>query len=83
MTVWTEEMIATAAGMKRAGLPATTIAKRLNVTVHAVNQKMSRVGARANLKGKGGNRTKTGKYGRIVSGIVLEASGDKVEEMPS
>ena len=32
MTDWTEEMLAIAVGMKRAGLPTAAIAKRLGVT---------------------------------------------------
>lgn len=50
-TIWTEEMKATAAGMKRAGLPTKTIAARLGVTPGAVQGCLARLGARKTLDG--------------------------------
>jgi hypothetical protein len=51
-TVWTDEMIATLAGMKRAGLSAKIIAARLGVTEAAVALKCNRIGAHCRLDGK-------------------------------
>jgi hypothetical protein len=45
-SVWTDEMKATAAGMKRAGFSATVIAKRLGVTPAAVSNQLRVLGAR-------------------------------------
>ncbi|HSG62923.1 MAG TPA: sigma factor-like helix-turn-helix DNA-binding protein [Pseudomonadales bacterium] len=44
---WDAELVARAAGLKRAGFSAKEIAKRLGVTVGAVNTKMSRTGAKS------------------------------------
>lgn len=44
---WDAELIARAAGLKRAGFSAKEIAKRLGVTAGAVNTKMSRTGAKS------------------------------------
>lgn len=45
-TVWTDEMRATAAGMKRAGLPTKVIAARLGVSPSSVAHCLTRIGAR-------------------------------------
>ena len=50
-TVWTDEMIAIAAGMKRAGLTNKVIAARLGVTASAVIGKCNRVGVHRRLDG--------------------------------
>lgn len=83
MTVWTDEMIARAAGMKRAGLPAATIAQRLGVSVKAVNQKMSRVGARMRLNGKTGRRMGNEPMGRLLMDVVPNYSELTSEELES
>jgi predicted transcriptional regulator len=44
---WDAELIARAAGLKRAGFSAKEIAKRLGVTASAVSGKMSRTGAKS------------------------------------
>jgi len=53
-TTWTEEMVATAAGMKRAGLSTKVIAARLGVSAAAVAAKMSKKKVRRTLAGKPG-----------------------------
>jgi hypothetical protein len=63
-SVWTDEMKATAAGMKRAGLSAKVIAARLGVSVGAVNGAMHRVGARRRLDGQ---YWKEPKMGRVLA----------------
>ena len=60
-TIWTEEMKATAAGMKRAGLPTKTIAARLGVSPNAAQACLARLGARS-LNRKG---LRSGKAGRL------------------
>ena len=45
-SVWDEEMVARAAGLKRAGFPAKVIAQKLGVTARAVSAKMSRTGVK-------------------------------------
>lgn len=54
--VWTDEMTAIAAGMKRAGLSNKAIAARLGTTVPAVSGRMQQTGAKRRLDGRGGNR---------------------------
>lgn len=57
MTHWTEEMLAIAVGMKRAGLSHKAIAERLGVTVCAVANRLNRAKARRRLdKRPGGSR---------------------------
>jgi predicted RNA polymerase sigma factor len=52
--VWDAEMVARAAGLKRAGFTAKAIAERLGVTEDAVANRMSRAKARVRLDGKSG-----------------------------
>jgi len=52
--VWDAEMVARAAGLKRAGFSAKAIAERLGVTSKAVKARMYKVKARVRLDGKGG-----------------------------
>jgi len=52
---WDEELLARAAGMKRAGLSTATIAERLGVTLKSVTNRLSKIGARRRLDGHGGN----------------------------
>ena len=56
--VWTDEMKAVAAGMKRAGISNTTIAERLGVTPASISNKIFRLGAHATLI-KRGKKSKT------------------------
>jgi orotate phosphoribosyltransferase-like protein len=44
---WDAELIARAAGLKRAGFTSNAIAKKLGVTARAVNNKMSRTGVKS------------------------------------
>lgn len=44
---WDAELVARAAGLKRAGFSAKEIANRLGVTASAVSGKMSRTGAKS------------------------------------
>jgi hypothetical protein len=50
-TIWTDEMKATAAGMKRAGFSNKAIAARLGVSPKAVQGCTQRLGARRSLDG--------------------------------
>lgn len=52
--VWDAEMVARAAGLKRAGFTAKVIAERLGVTEKAVKGRMHKAKARVRLDGKGG-----------------------------
>lgn len=56
LTQWTDEMVAIAAGMKRAGLSNKAIAERLGISVRAVAGRMSRAGAKRRLDGRTGLR---------------------------
>lgn len=54
--IWDAEMVARAAGLKRAGFPAKVIATRLGVSVSAVKNIMSTKGVKLRLDGRiGGN----------------------------
>jgi predicted transcriptional regulator len=52
--IWDAEMVARAAGLKRAGFSAKVIAEKLGVTENAVSNRMSRAKARVRLDGKSG-----------------------------
>lgn len=52
--VWDAEMVARAAGLKRAGFSAKVIAERLGVTEKAVKGRMQKAKVRVRLDGKGG-----------------------------
>lgn len=64
---WTEEMVAIAAGLKRAGFSNDKIAERLGISKNSVRRKMETIKAKRRLDGHGGNR---GCYS--VGPIVLE-----------
>lgn len=66
--VWDAEMIARAAGMKRAGINAKDIAKRLGVTTASLRGKMHRIGAKCRLDGSSGKGHKG--HGRYVLEII-------------
>jgi transposase len=63
-TIWTDEMKATAAGMKRAGFSNKAIAARLGVSVKAVQGCTTRLGARKSLDG---HYKSNPKWGRLVA----------------
>jgi hypothetical protein len=63
-TIWTDEMKATAAGMKRAGFSNKAIAARLGVSPKAVQGCTQRLGARRSLDG---HYKATPKWGRLVA----------------
>ena len=64
-TIWTDEMKATAAGMKRAGFSNKAIAARLKVSPKAVQGCTSRLGAKRTLDYR---RTRAPlKWGRLVA----------------
>jgi hypothetical protein len=67
-TIWTEEMKATAAGMKRAGLTTKAIAARLGITEKAVSHKLHQMRARKRLDGKPSPMSP--RWGRIQRGTV-------------
>ena len=76
MTGWTEEELATAAGLKRVGFSNKAIAARLGRTVRAVKARMSKLGAKRRLDGRTGN---SGAYsfGRnTLEGIVCREERD-------
>ena len=74
-TKWTAEMVAIAAGMKRAGFSAAKIGERLGVSAVAVKNKMESIKAKRTLLGRGGNRGKL-KAGPIVREIFDAQKGD-------
>lgn len=65
-TVWTEEMVALATGMKRAGMTNKAIAERLGVTERAVAQRMHRAKVRRRLNGNTGGRVGPRDRGRLL-----------------
>lgn len=67
--VWTEEMVAIAAGMKRVGFTHAKIAERLGVTESAVRGKLTKVKARRRLDGHPGN-SKTFSRGPLALSIL-------------
>ena len=75
--IWTEEMRATAAGMKRAGLPTKVIAARLGVSPRAVQSCLARLGARS-LSRKG---MKSGKAGRVLAQHLIRV--DEEDDGPT
>ena len=54
---WDEEMVARAAGMKRAGFANAEIAKRLGVTENSVRYKLYSIKAKRRLDGSRGKAT--------------------------
>jgi len=64
---WDEEMLARAAGMKRAGIPTATIAERLGVSIGSVRIRMYRMGAKRRLDGRSGTgKTGLGPYSSAI-----------------
>jgi hypothetical protein len=57
-TIWTKEMVAIAAGMKRAGFTTKAIAARLGVPFKSTQNKLQEVGAKRNLDGTTGTKFK-------------------------
>ena len=53
---WTAEMVAIAAGLRRAGFTSAMIAERLGVTKRAVHNKLLKVGSKSGLDGKAAMR---------------------------
>jgi transposase len=70
---WDEEMLARAAGMKRAGMTNKDIAARLGVSVGSVVGRMNRAGAKRHLDGHKGGRT------HISSRRILDAIGTIID----
>lgn len=73
--VWTEEMVATAAGMRRVGFTYAKIAERLGVTVSAVRGKLTKVKVRRRLDGHAGNR-KLFSRGPLTLGLLEQHKGE-------
>ena len=72
-TIWTDEMKATAAGMKRAGLTTKAIAARLGITEKAVSHKMHQMRARrTSPKGP-----KAVKPGRVMSTHLIRVDDEE------
>lgn len=76
--IWTEEMVAIAAGMKRVGFTHAKIAERLGVTESAVRGKMNKVKARRRLDGHAGNRKLFSRGPLALS--ILDLHKDKEDE---
>jgi hypothetical protein len=72
-SVWTDEMKATAAGMKRAGFSATVIAKRLGVTPAAVSNQLRVLGARRTSP----RGPKDVKPGRVMSTHLIRVDDEE------
>ena len=75
---WTDEMIATAVGMRRAGIPVKVVAARLGVSSSALINRMARLGAHAKLTHKGGTKTTNTAYGRLTRIDAVD-----IEDAPS
>lgn len=60
--VWDAEMVARAAGLKRAGFTNKTIAEKLGVTEKAIKARMHKAKARVRLDGKSGGRFECGNF---------------------
>jgi len=69
--VWDAEMVARAAGLKRAGFTAKVIAERLGVSESAVSNRMRRAQARVRLDGKSGSHFGLNNFqnGRLTNDI--------------
>ena len=76
--VWDEEMVARAAGLKRAGFTAKAIAKRLGVTEGAVRRRMQRAKARSRLDGKTGSPMG---YANFQSGRLTMYMAEKMQRV--
>lgn len=74
--VWTDEMTAIAAGMKRAGMTHKAIAARLGVSENAVKGRMGRLGARRRLDGHSGGCWAP--PGRLTLGRLVTHEGREV-----
>jgi len=72
---WDEEMLARAAGMKRAGIPTAAIAERLGVSIGSVANRLSRLGVRRKLNGGVGRLTDVGS--RRLAAIDLRDAFDE------
>jgi hypothetical protein len=75
-THWTDEMVARAVGMKRAGLATGVIAKRLGVSAPAVAGKMRAIGVFRTLTRKGGIGPN---WGRLMRSFVERADEGRAE----
>jgi len=67
--IWDEEMVARAAGMKRAGFTNAVIAKRLGVTTNSLGHKLAKIGAKRRLDGNSGKGHKG--FGRIAFDNII------------
>ncbi len=77
MSEWTEEEIATLAGMKRAKMTNKQIAARLGKTDNQVRRQLAKIKAYRNLDHKRGQVTKNGAIMARVTGITaLEELSD-------
>ena len=71
--VWDAEMVARAAGLKRAGFSNKAIAEKLGVTEKAIKARMYKAKARVRLDGKGGTHVRLGNfYGGRISAEIFE-----------
>lgn len=76
MTKWTPEMHSIAAGMRRAGLPAKAIAKRLGVTANAVQHHCTETHVHRHLTHRPGASSAKGRLAASVPHSYLDVDGD-------
>ena len=78
--IWNAEMVARAAGLKRAGFTAKVISERLGVTESAVKNQMKTKGVRSRLDRRGG-----GNRGIFLRGPIalakIEATNESIQEL--
>jgi hypothetical protein len=78
--VWDAEMVARAAGLKRAGFSAKVIAERLGVTEKAVKARMHKAKARVRLDGKSGTHVGRGSFQRGALSVDLFDKHQRVDD---
>jgi hypothetical protein len=78
--VWDAEMVARAAGLKRAGFTTKAIAERLGVTAKAVANRMYRAGARVRLDGKSGSHFGRSNFHNGPLTVDIKSKGERVSE---
>jgi hypothetical protein len=78
--VWDAEMVARAAGLKRAGFTTKVIAERLGVTEKAVSNRMHRAGARVRLDGKSGSHFGRSNFHNGPLTVDIKSKDERISE---
>ena len=78
--VWDAEMVARAAGLKRAGFTNKAIAEKLGVTAKAVIGRMSKAGARVRLDGKGGTHFGRSNFHNGPLTVDIKSKDERISE---